>query len=100
MVPLSAVTKFETGNGPEFTMCYNEYRSAQIFGNAAPGYSSCPATAVLEDVLIRFGAEVVPLAVGRLANIVLANIVRACFISDSVGRLAWGAVRPRTLVPL
>src|SRR6478736_5990293 len=31
-------------------MRYNEYRSAQINGSAAPGYSSDQATAVLEDV--------------------------------------------------
>ncbi len=29
MVPLSALTKFETRDGPEFTMRYNLYRSAQ-----------------------------------------------------------------------
>ena len=50
MVPLSALTKFESRNGPEFTMRYNEYRSAQINGSAAPGYSSDQATAALEDV--------------------------------------------------
>jgi HAE1 family hydrophobic/amphiphilic exporter-1 len=31
-------------------MRYNEYRSAQIIGSAAPGYSSDQATAALEDV--------------------------------------------------
>jgi hydrophobic/amphiphilic exporter-1 (mainly G- bacteria), HAE1 family len=50
MVPLSALTKFESREGPEFTMRYNEYRSAQINGSAAPGYSSDQATAALEDV--------------------------------------------------
>jgi len=50
MVPLSAVARFETRSGPEFTMRYNEYRSAQINGSAAPGYSSDQATAALEDV--------------------------------------------------
>jgi HAE1 family hydrophobic/amphiphilic exporter-1 len=50
MVPLSALTKFESRAGPEFTMRYNEYRSAQINGGAAPGYSSNQATAALEDV--------------------------------------------------
>jgi HAE1 family hydrophobic/amphiphilic exporter-1 len=50
MVPLTALTKFESRNGPEFTMRYNEYRSAQINGSAAPGYSSDQATAALEDV--------------------------------------------------
>jgi HAE1 family hydrophobic/amphiphilic exporter-1 len=50
MVPLSALTKFASRDGPEFTMRYNEYRSAQINGSAAPGYSADQATAALEDV--------------------------------------------------
>jgi hydrophobic/amphiphilic exporter-1 (mainly G- bacteria), HAE1 family len=50
MVPLTALTKFESYNGPEFTMRYNEYRSAQVNGSAAPGYSSDQATAALEEV--------------------------------------------------
>jgi HAE1 family hydrophobic/amphiphilic exporter-1 len=50
MVPLTALTKFESRDGPEFTMRYNEYRSAQINGSAGPGYSSEQATAALEDV--------------------------------------------------
>src|SRR5467141_682601 len=50
MVPLTALTKFESRSGPEFTMRYNEYRSAQINGSAGPGYSSDQATAALEDV--------------------------------------------------
>ena len=50
MVPLSALTRFEPRSGPEFTMRYNLYRSAQINGSAAPGYSSDQATAALEEV--------------------------------------------------
>jgi HAE1 family hydrophobic/amphiphilic exporter-1 len=50
MAPLSALTKFESRDGPEFTMRYNEYRSAQINGSAAPGYSSDQATKALEEV--------------------------------------------------
>jgi HAE1 family hydrophobic/amphiphilic exporter-1 len=49
-LPLSALARFENRFGPEFTMRYNEYRSAQINGSAAPGYSSDQATAALEDV--------------------------------------------------
>jgi hydrophobic/amphiphilic exporter-1 (mainly G- bacteria), HAE1 family len=49
-VPLTALANFETRYGPEFTMRYNEYRSAQINVTAAPGYSSDQATAALEDV--------------------------------------------------
>jgi hydrophobic/amphiphilic exporter-1 (mainly G- bacteria), HAE1 family len=49
-VPLTALASFETRYGPEFTMRYNEHRSAQINVTAAPGYSSDQATAALEDV--------------------------------------------------
>ena len=50
MVPLSALTRFEPRFGPEFTMRFNLYRSAQILGSAAPGYSSGQAMAALEQV--------------------------------------------------
>jgi len=50
MAPLSSLTKFESRPGPEFTMRYNMYRSAQINGAAAPGYSSTQATKALEEV--------------------------------------------------
>jgi HAE1 family hydrophobic/amphiphilic exporter-1 len=50
MVPLSALTRFESRSGPEFTMRYNLYRSAQIIGAAAPGYSSAQAMTALEQV--------------------------------------------------
>ncbi|HEX8894679.1 MAG TPA: efflux RND transporter permease subunit, partial [Terriglobales bacterium] len=49
-VPLSALAKFENRSGPEFTMRYNEYRSAQINASAAPGYSADQARAALVDV--------------------------------------------------
>ena len=49
MVPLSALTQFESRSGPEFTMRYNLYRSAQIIGGAAPGYSSAQAMKALEE---------------------------------------------------
>jgi HAE1 family hydrophobic/amphiphilic exporter-1 len=49
MVPLSALTKFEDRAGPEFTMRFNEYRSAQLNGGAAPGYSTGQAMKALED---------------------------------------------------
>jgi len=50
MVPLSALTRFESRYGPEFKMRFNEYSAAQIIGSAAPGYSSDQATNALEDV--------------------------------------------------
>ena len=45
MVPLAALTRFEPRPGPEFTMRFNEYRSAQINGAAAPGFSAGQAMA-------------------------------------------------------
>jgi len=50
MCRFPALANFETRYGPEFTLRYNEYRSAAIIGSAAPGYSSEQATAALEDV--------------------------------------------------
>ena len=50
MVPLSALTRFRSGTGPEFTMRFNEYRSAQLNGAAAPGYSTDQAMKALEEV--------------------------------------------------
>jgi HAE1 family hydrophobic/amphiphilic exporter-1 len=50
MVPLSSLTTVQHTVGPEFTMRYNLYRSAQLNGAAASGYSSDQATAALEDV--------------------------------------------------
>jgi HAE1 family hydrophobic/amphiphilic exporter-1 len=49
-VPLSTLTSIESRLGPEFTLRFNEYRSAQINGSAAPGFSADQATAALEDV--------------------------------------------------
>jgi HAE1 family hydrophobic/amphiphilic exporter-1 len=49
-VPLDAISTIKDVAGPEFTLRYNEYRSAQINGSAAPGYSSNQAMAALEDV--------------------------------------------------
>ncbi len=50
MVPLSALTRFESKNGPEFTMRFNEYRAAQLNGGSAPGYSTNQAMKALEEV--------------------------------------------------
>jgi len=49
-VPLSTLTTINSRVGPEFTQRFNEYRSAQINGSAAPGYSSDQATNALEEV--------------------------------------------------
>ena len=49
-VPLSTLLSVKPRLGPEFTLRFNEYRSAQINGSAAPGYSADQATAALEEV--------------------------------------------------
>jgi HAE1 family hydrophobic/amphiphilic exporter-1 len=49
-VPLSTLTTVKPRLGPEFTLRFNEFRSAQINGSAAPGYSADQATAALEEV--------------------------------------------------
>jgi HAE1 family hydrophobic/amphiphilic exporter-1 len=49
-VPLSTLTSVKSRLGPEFTMRFNEYRSAQINGSAAPGYSADQASDALEEV--------------------------------------------------
>jgi HAE1 family hydrophobic/amphiphilic exporter-1 len=49
-VPLSALVRMETVYGPEFTVRFNEYRSAQINAIANPGYSSGQLMAALEEV--------------------------------------------------
>ena len=59
-VPLAALTSAKSISGPEFTLRYNLYRSAQINGSAAPGYSSAQATKALEEVF----AETMPREMG------------------------------------
>ncbi|MDB4968986.1 MAG: efflux system, inner rane transporter CmeB [Myxococcales bacterium] len=56
MVPLSTLVTLEPTNGPEFTTRYNLYRSAEITGSAAPGYTSGEAT----DALAAVAAETLP----------------------------------------
>jgi HAE1 family hydrophobic/amphiphilic exporter-1 len=50
MVPLSALVSTKKISGPEYTNRFNLYRSAQILGSAAPGYSSGQAMEALEQV--------------------------------------------------
>ena len=49
-VPLSALTTTESRPGPEFTMRYNLYRSAQVNAVGKHGYSSGQVMAALEEV--------------------------------------------------
>src|SRR3954469_23291314 len=48
-VSLDAISTIQSISGPEFTLRYNEYRSAQINASAAPGYSSTQAMNALEE---------------------------------------------------
>jgi HAE1 family hydrophobic/amphiphilic exporter-1 len=60
MVPLSALVTTRSISGPEYTNRFNLYRSAQVIGSAAPGYSSGQAMAALEEV----AKEVLPREMG------------------------------------
>ena len=50
MVPLAALTSVKETSGPEFTMRYNLFRSAQINASGKPGVSSAQAMKALEEV--------------------------------------------------
>jgi HAE1 family hydrophobic/amphiphilic exporter-1 len=50
MVPLSSFVSVRSVTGPEYTVRFNLYRSVEIQGVNAPGYSSGQALAALEDV--------------------------------------------------
>jgi len=50
MVPLSALAGIHAAAGPEFTMRFNLYRSAQINASAKPGFSSAQAMKAMEEV--------------------------------------------------
>ncbi len=50
MVPLASLVQVREITGPEFTMRYNLYRSAQINAIPNPGYSTVEAMAALEEV--------------------------------------------------
>jgi len=56
MVPLSTLMQVEPSLGPAFTNRYNLYRSVEVLGNPAPGYSSGQAMAAVEEV----AAEILP----------------------------------------
>lgn len=60
MVPLSSLVVMETAHGPEFTMRYNGYRSAQLLVGTATGYSSGQVMKALEEVF----AEAMPAGMG------------------------------------
>lgn len=53
MVPLRALVTLETILGPPLVNRYNQFSSAQINGNAGPGFSSGQAMAAMEKVAAR-----------------------------------------------
>jgi HAE1 family hydrophobic/amphiphilic exporter-1 len=56
MVPLNTIVKINPVYGPDYTNRFNLYRSVEVTGGPAPGYTSAQAMAALE----RVAAEVLP----------------------------------------
>ena len=50
MSPLSTLVKVESMSGPQSTVRFNLFRSVEVNGIPAPGYSSAQATKALEEV--------------------------------------------------
>jgi HAE1 family hydrophobic/amphiphilic exporter-1 len=50
MVPLATLVSTQRSFGPAFTNRYNLYRSVEVLGSPAPGYSSGQAMAAVEEV--------------------------------------------------
>ena len=51
MVPLGAMVRLNDATGPESAMRYNAYRSADLNGGAAPGYSTGQAQGAITRIL-------------------------------------------------
>ncbi|MDX1332575.1 MAG: efflux RND transporter permease subunit, partial [Robiginitalea sp.] len=64
MVPLSTVATIKPVYGPDYTTRFNLYRSVEVTGGPAPGYSSAQAMDALEEV----AAEVLPGDMGTAWN--------------------------------
>jgi HAE1 family hydrophobic/amphiphilic exporter-1 len=64
MVPLSSFVHVRSVVGPEYTVRFNLYRSVEILGSQAPGYSSGQALAALEEV----AAQTLPPTMGYAWN--------------------------------
>ena len=64
MVPLSSFVTIRQVTGPEYTVRFNLYRSVEIQGANAPGYSSGQALAALEEV----AAQTLPPEMGYAWN--------------------------------
>ncbi len=50
MVPLSTLVDLQKASGPEFTTRFNEYRSIEVFGSPARGYSAGQAMSAITQV--------------------------------------------------
>ncbi|HEV3191679.1 MAG TPA: multidrug efflux RND transporter permease subunit, partial [Polyangiaceae bacterium] len=64
MIPLSSFVRVRTTSGPEYTVRFNLYRSVEILGVNAPGYSSGQALDALEEV----AAKTLPSEMGYAWN--------------------------------
>lgn len=60
MIPISSIATIKKESGPEFTTRFNLYRSAEIGGTPAPGYTSSQATNALAEV----AEKVLPIDMG------------------------------------
>jgi HAE1 family hydrophobic/amphiphilic exporter-1 len=60
MIPISSIATVKNESGPEFTTRFNLFRSAEIGGTPALGYSSTDALKALEEV----ATEVLPIDMG------------------------------------
>jgi HAE1 family hydrophobic/amphiphilic exporter-1 len=60
MVPLSTLVSVENINGPQFTVRFNLFRSAELLGGAAPGYSTGQVMKAVEET----AQEVLPQGMG------------------------------------
>ena len=56
MVPLGTVATIRPVAGPDFTTRFNLFRSVEVTGSPAPGYTSAQAMAALEEV----AADILP----------------------------------------
>jgi HAE1 family hydrophobic/amphiphilic exporter-1 len=100
-VPLSALTSVRNISGPEFTMRYNLYRSAQINASAAPGYSSAQVMRALEGGFrrndaqrngLRLHGHVVPgaeSAAGRIAAVIFGFSLLCVFLILAAQYESW-----------
>lgn len=64
MVPLATLVTIEPISGPDFTNRFNLYRSVEVTGTPADGYTSAEAMNALEEV----AAEVLPAGMGYSWN--------------------------------